>query len=353
MADVPANTPLFNFDQIRIDIQDLVRTGFQEKYNELAKAVITDITWKFDEVGTSGSTQILVFHTANLGVIEIPIFGGGGIIEGLCAEDICYDDAQGRYDTVQEALDSLLNPYAPPTGSTTGAPGLKEVGDTSFYPITVKTTGIRKSVDLDYVKFTESSNLGAHSYTNSNIPSGSDGTVSNQYSLNTIPPLNPNYPIFYSWTGRVKDKETGERSAGSTWMRYVYPYYKFNNASQVIDDGQLESLINTGSISGILDTHTNGPSQITLDAASTSKYMHILVPETFDDVSEIIDANLGLGSAPGWDTDLNSPNTEFYRTDVTLTKTEPYQNGPKWTDISYRLYVSKIQKSNLSLIFKL
>jgi len=354
MADVPANTPLFNFDQIRIDIQDLVRTGFQEKYNELAKAVITDITWKFEEVGTSGSTQVLIFHTANLGIIEIPIFGGGGgIIEGLCAEDICYDDAQGRYDNVQQALDSLLNPYAPPTGSTTGGAGLKEVGDTSFYPVKIKTTGYRHSVDLDYVKFTESSNLGAHTYTNSNISSGSNGEVTNSYTLISTPHLNPNSPIYYSWTGRVKDKETGERSAGSTWMRYVYPYYKFNNSNQVLDRGQLESLINTGSIHGILDNHYNGPSQITLDAASSSQYMHILVPAAFDSVSEIIDANLGLGSAPGWDTDLSSPNTEFYRTDITLTKTEPYNNGPHWTDINYRVYVSKIQKSNLTLIFKL
>ncbi len=353
MADVPANTPLIDFNQIRINITDLVRTGFQDKYNSLAEAVITDITWRFDEVGTSGSTQIIVFHTANLGVIEIPIFGGGGIIEGLCAEDICYDDMQGRYDNVQDALDSLLNPYMPPTGYTSGAPGLKEVGDSSFYPITVVAHGTRTSVDLEYVKLIESTNLGGHVYPSGPIPPGQNGTAFFEYSLSSNPALNPDSPIYYSWTGRVKDKETGERAAGSDWLQYVYPYYKFNNASQVIDDGQLESLINTGSISGILDNHTNGPSSITLNAASTSQYMHILVPETFDDVSEIIDANLGLGSAPGWDTDINSPNTEFYRTDVVLTKTEPYQNGPKWTNITYRLYVSKIQKSNLSLIFKL
>jgi len=353
MANIDPGDNIFNLDEILISIKDLVRTGFQDKYNELAKSVIVRIESGIEEVGTSGSTQVLKFYTADERVIEIPIFGGGGgIIDGLCADDICYDDAQGRYDTVQEALDSLLNPYAPPTGYTTGAPGLKEVGDSSFYPVTVITYGTRKSVDLDYVKLIESSNLGGHVYTNSTIPSGSNGNVSHSYDLNSNPALNPSAPIRYTWYGKVKDKETGERNAGSDWLQYVYPYYKFNNTDQIIDRTQIESTIIPYE-TRYLDTHNNGPSSITLDAAGSSQYMHILVPAAFDSVSEIIDANLGLGSAPGWDTESNpDPNTEFRRYDVTLTKTGG-TNDPKWTDIPYRIYVSKIQKSNLTLIFKL
>lgn len=341
-----ALTPLFTFDQVEIGIQDLVRTGFQDKYNELAKAVFTDITWRIDEDGTNGGNQIIEFHTADLGVIEIPVFGGGGgLVSGLCAEDICYEDAQGRYDNVQDALDSLLNPYQAPTGNTTGGPGLKEVG--YFSDFTITTTGTRKTKDLEYVKLTDSF---GDTFTNDTIASGSSGNISNSYSK---PPIDPSSNNYYSWTGTVKDIDSSARSAGSTYLRYVYPYFKFNNASQIFSDAGLESLINTGSISSILNSSSNGPSSITLDASSSSQFMHILVPAAYDSVSEIIDANLGLGSAPGWDT-AASPNaaSEFRRIDITLTRTGS-SNAPQWNDIPYRIYYSKIQKSNLTLIFKL
>ncbi|MFV2014992.1 MAG: hypothetical protein ACC656_06170, partial [Candidatus Heimdallarchaeota archaeon] len=156
--ELTADTPLFSYEQVRIDIQDLVRTGFMDKYNELAEAVITDITWRIEQSGTSGGSQILEFHTSNLGVIEIPIIGGSGIIEGLCAEDVCYEDAKDRFDNVQDALDYLLNPYKAPSGSTTGSPNLQEVGDTSFYPVTVTTTSSKGTEDLEYVQVKSSGN---------------------------------------------------------------------------------------------------------------------------------------------------------------------------------------------------
>lgn len=356
---VPADTPLFTFDQVKIEIQDLVRTGFMDKYNVLASAVISDITWRFEEEagtagtsGTSESVQILEFHT-NDGVIEVPVAGGGGFFGDVCAIDVCYDDAQDRFDNVQEALDYLLNPYQAPTGTTTGAPGLKEVGDTAFYPITLTTTGVKKSKDLEYVRLTESGTLGGNAYTNNSIPAGSNGSVAQSYDLATNPPLVPYSPINYAWTGTVKDVENPATGAGSDSLRYVYPYYKFNNASQQTSQAQLESLINTGLISSILNSSATGPSQIQLDAATSAQFMHILVPVAYDDVTEIIDANLGLGSAPGWDT-LTSPDpaAEFRREDVILTKTQTGNNA-FWTNQPYRLYYSKIQKSNLSLIFKL
>lgn len=353
MADIAAQTPLFSFDQVRIDIQDLVRTGFQEKYNELAKAVITDITWRLDQEGTSGGQQIIEFHTSDLGVIEIPIFGGGGIIAGLCAEDICYVDESGNFDNVQDALDSLLNPYQSPTGTTTGAPGIKEIGDSRFYPITLTTIGTKKSKDLEYVQLKDPSNLGGATYTNNSISTGSNGTIAHTYSTSTSPAISPTTDITYTWTGTVKDIDTAAKSAGSDYLQYVYPYFKFNNASQQETKTELESLINFGSITSILDSHSTGPTSVTLAAATSSQFMHILVPAAYDNVSEIIDANLGLGSAPGWDTALApSATAEFRRADVTLTRSAA-ANYPQWTNIPYRIYYSKIQKSNLTLIFNL
>jgi hypothetical protein len=371
-----ADTPLFTFgsdlpNDIKIKITDLVRTGFQEKYNELAAAVIYDITYRLDEIdagtnGTSGQTgsqQILEFHT-NKGVIDVPILGGGAGSGGIVdAYDVIYyfsgtnpiDNQQIDVENVGEALDAIFDPYTPPTGNTTGAPGTKEVGDSSFYPVNAFVTGIFTKENLQYVRLNEPSNLGGGSITNSSIPSASNGTVNKLYDQSSTPAISPLVPITYTWTGRVKDIKTSEKSAGSTTLRYVYPYYKFNNVNTAANQVNMQALVNSlinSSVSGTLAA--SAPSSIVLSAASTSQYMYIVIPDSWNkEVTEIIDTSLGLGSAPGWDTISAPTSSEFRRWDVSLTRNQTVTNGANWTNIDFQVYVSKIQKSNLSLTFKL
>lgn len=100
--------------EVRISIEDLVRTGFQDKYNELAQSVIFNIYSKFSE-GTSGQ-QSLVFETTR-GEFEIAVVGAG-VVQGvgiITADSVIYNAQVGptTITNVQEALDLLL--YVPPT----------------------------------------------------------------------------------------------------------------------------------------------------------------------------------------------------------------------------------------------
>lgn len=100
--------------EVRIGIEDLVRTGFQDKYNELAQSVIYNIYSKFSS-GTSGQ-QSLVFETSK-GEFEIAIVGAG-VVQGvgiITADSVVYNVQAGTQTitNVKQALDLLL--YEPPT----------------------------------------------------------------------------------------------------------------------------------------------------------------------------------------------------------------------------------------------
>ena len=351
---IPPDTPLFSFDDVKIEIQDLVRTGFMDKYNQLAQAVIYNIDFRFEdeEAGTAGDggNQILQFHT-NKGVIEVPIYAGsGGVIGPINAEDVFYDDAQGRYDNVQEALDALLNPYAQPTGSlsATGV-GNREIGVTTNLPVVVTVVGNKRSEPLEYVKFT---NPDGSEVEKNDIPEdATSASTSGSYGVGDVN-IDPTIPSTYTWRGYVKDIVASQRQVGTQTLKYVYPYYSFNNNTTYSSVSDFETFLNSAISSGLITSKITGsaPSYIRLTASTSPQFMYIVIPDDWGKEVVKIGNNLGE-NVPGWDTEASPDNDkEFRRWDVILNKSTATSGS--WTE-GFSIYVSKIQKSNLYLDFTL
>jgi hypothetical protein len=135
--------------EVRINIEDLVRTGFQDKYNELAQSVIFNIYSKFSN-GTSGQ-QSLVFET-NRGEFSISIVGAG-VVQGvgiITADSVIYDATVGNntFTNVEEALDYLL--YTPPTITSISGGWSGSLFEVGINPINsnVTVTGNRQVKDI-------------------------------------------------------------------------------------------------------------------------------------------------------------------------------------------------------------
>jgi hypothetical protein len=153
-------------NEVRISKEDLVRTGFMDKYNELAQSSIYNIYSKFS-AGTSGQ-QSLVFETSK-GNFEIAIVGAG-VVQGvgiITADSVVYNATVGSQNltNVQEALDLLL--YTPPSISAISGGWSGSYFEVGVNPVTSNATvnGIRQVKNLATVNLS----LSGSTTNNSNV----------------------------------------------------------------------------------------------------------------------------------------------------------------------------------------
>ena len=381
--------------EVSISIQDLVRTGFKDKYNDLAQSVIYNIYSEFAE-GTAGQ-QSLVFETTK-GVFEIAIVGAG-VVQGvgtITADSVVYDATVGTeiITNVQEALDYLL--YVPPTISavTPGWTGSNfEVGINPVI-LNASVTGNRQIDNITNVTLTFNgvsgySNTPVSGPTSIAVPSpATQAAVTASLLATAMSPYVITTTIgTYSLYGSVIDTKTptpnnGITVASSSSFQLVYPIIfgssTYNSYSDTV--GNTQGVFNTTfmptSGTTLPGTYlTTGislplyrdvipqPTNLTVIYANNA-FTYFMFPQAYygTTLSASIPALLNTFRIQDGSTQLNYP----YDTDPTLNPYGGYQDVNTewqvrpitltmpgyWSTVPYFLITSKVLKPKLSLLYK-
>lgn len=214
--------------EVRIGIEDLVRTGFQDKYNELAQSVIFNIYSKFSE-GTAGQ-QSLVFETTR-GEFEIAVVGAG-VVQGvgiITADSVIYNAQVGSttMTNVQEALDYLL--YVPPTITPVSGGWSGSYFEVGVNPITsnATVTGNRQIKNIANVSLQFFVPGPGPSSIATPSPANQLAVTATLLASSMSPFVNTSAPGTYTLTGKVEDTQipinNGAIVTSSKTMQLVYP----------------------------------------------------------------------------------------------------------------------------------
>lgn len=360
--------------EVRIGIEDLVRTGFQDKYNELAQSVIFNIYSKFSS-GTSGQ-QSLVFETSK-GEFEIAIVGAG-VVQGvgiITADSVVYNAQVGSTNitNVQDALDLLL--YNPPTISSISGGWSGSYFEVGVNPITTNAavTGNRTIANLSNVTLTFSAG-GSNIATPS--PANQTNVTATLLATSISPFVNTTIPGSYSLNASVTDTHIpangGVSVTTSKSTQLLYPiisgsstYDSFTNSLSNVQT-QFNATFMPSSVTTLpVNYLTNGislplyrniipqPSNTTV-IHSNNAFSYMLFPQSY---YGSVSALLSTFRIQDGSTNLNYPydtdpaivggfqdvNAEWRVRPVTITMPS------FWTNVPYYLVTSKVLKPKLNL----
>lgn len=376
--------------EVQIGIEDLVRTGFKDKYNELAQSVIFNIYSTFSN-GTSGQ-QSLVFETSK-GVFDIAIVGAG-VVQGvgiITADSVIYDATVGTttITNVEEALDYLL--YTPPTISAISGGWSGSYFEVGVNPITSNATvnGNRQIKNLAQVNLMFS---GVSGYTNtptSPVTSSATPSPATQTPVTAtilassiVSPANIVTTTIgtYTLSANVFDTKTptpnnGVNVASSKSMQLVFPiifgsssYDSFSNSVSNVQTTFNTTFMPTSGTTLPGTYLTNGisvplyrdiiPQPTTLTVIhSNAAYTYFMFPQAYYanitallNTFRIQDGNTNLNYP--YDTDptivggFQDVNTEWRVRPINLTF------NPLWSNVPYYLVTSKVLKPKLSILYK-
>lgn len=358
---------------VRIGIEDLVRTGFQDKYNELAQSTIFNIYSQFTN-GTSGQ-QTLVFETTK-GSFEIAIVGAG-VVQGvgiITADSVIYNATVGSntFTNVQQALDYLL--YTPPTISAISGGWATSYYEVGVNPINsnASVTATRQVDNINIVNLAlTSANAGAlTSASNTPSPPSQSAVTTSLLSTQMTTLINPliTVPDTFTLTGSAFDvfvpANNGASITSSKTAQLVYPmiygsstYDSFTNSISNVQT-QFNSVFmptsttitpsNPISLPLFRDIRPK-PVNITV-SHSNAAFTYFMFPQSYYGGSlatllatfKIQDSNTNL-TYP-YDTDASPDVTTEWR-----VRMFTLNNGSLWNSIPYFLVTSKVAKPALSL----
>ena len=359
---------------VRIGIEDLVRTGFQDKYNELAQSVIFNIYSQFTN-GTSGQ-QSLIFETTK-GLFEIAIVGAG-VVQGvgiITADSVIYNATVGSntFTNVQQALDYLL--YTPPTISAISGGWATSYYEVGVNPINANAsvTGTRQVDNINIVHLSlTSANAGSLTSASSTPSPATQSTVTATLLATQMTTLvNPLIvvPDILTLTGSVFDTfvpiaNNGASIVSSKTAQLVYPMIygssSYDSYTNLISNVQTQ--FNTVFIPTSTTVTPANPISLPLFrdirpmpvnitvSHSNSAFTYFMFPQAYYGNSlatllltfKIQDSNTNL-TYP-YDTDSSPDVTTEWR-----VRMFTLNNGSLWNSIPYFLVTSKVAKPQLSL----
>jgi hypothetical protein len=331
-----------SLDNLKIQDQNLVRTGYQVKYNELVNKVIYDVNL---DLSVAGQATLTFITNVDDIVVTIPI------TSSVDASDVTYQHPD--YPDVEQALDFLL--YQAPTVSFSSnkTMGIHEVGSTSVFPFTLTSTGVKKSKNLANVKITFSN----FSQTFTATPSPATQTplvttfISSDWNTNNpTQQIVSTSPSTYTWSSSVTDTRTPTPNiinGGNISLIFTYPLFEgssttdfstyFNSSGVVTNQSAANSLITS-----FTKTVVTEPSERTV-AHTNNQYTYFAFPASYGALNNIFDGTTGFSYS--YDTHGAPSVKEWRQYSISLTTSN-------WTSVPYFVYVSKVVKPTLSIRYK-
>lgn len=367
--------------EVRINIEDLVRTGFQDKYNELAQSVIFNIYSKFSE-GTSGQ-QSLVFET-NRGEFTIAIVGAG-VVQGvgvITADSVIYNATVGNntFENVEEALDYLL--YTPPTITAISGGWSGSLFEVGVNPITsnATVTGNRQVKNIATGGVQLALNPGGPSTSATPVPANQLNVTATLLSTAMSSFITISAPITYTLNASVVDvnvpPNNGVSITSAKSFSLVYPMIIGSSGYNSFTDtlGNVQTTFNSTFMPSSTTTSTwplggtypttgislpfrryiaNRPLNIDV-IHSNGLFTQFLFPQAyFTDVTDLLNRfRIQDGSTQlnyPYDTDpsmvggFQDNSTEWRVRPVSLN------NGGLWSGVPYYLVTSKVTKPKLTI----